>query len=74
MILLSISSEHGLKRFAREKFNTLLLSEEKAIIFLFRSGMGMDSFVEEFLNLQEQITTKVQPIQRNPAFEGTKII
>ena len=60
MIFLSISSEDALKRFARgktknaqlnafhDKFNTLLLSEEKATISLFRSAMGMDNFVRSF--------------------------
>ena len=49
----------------------LPLSEEKEIISLFRSAMGMDSFVEEFLNLQEQITT-VQPIHSNPVHEKSR--
>ena len=34
-----------------DKCNTLPISEEKAILSLFRSAMGMDNFVEEFLNL-----------------------
>ena len=80
----SISSENALKRFAREKtkiaelnafydkFNTLLLSAEKATISLFRSAIGMDCFVEEFFNRQEQITKTVQPIYRYPAFKETK--
>jgi hypothetical protein len=32
----------------------------------------MNSFVEECLNLQEQIPTTVQPVQRNPANEKMK--
>ena len=34
--------------------------------------MGMDSFVEEFLSVQEQITRTVQPVHRNPAIEETR--
>ena len=48
------------------------ISEENAIISLFRSVMGMDSFVEEFLSLQEQIPQTVQPIHRTPANEESK--
>ena len=39
---------------------------------LFRSAMGMYSYVEEFLNLQEQIPTTVKPGIRNPANEEMK--
>ena len=53
-----------------DKCNTLPISEEKAIISLFRTAMNMDSFVEEFVNLQEQNATAVQPVIRNePATE-----
>ena len=48
-----------------DKCNTLPISEEKAIISLFRTAMNMDSFVEEFMNLQEQNATAVQPVIRN---------
>ena len=84
MMLLSILSEETLRRYAREttkiaelnafheKVNTLPLSEEKEIISLFRSAMGMDSWVEEFLSLQEQIETTVQPTNINPVLEETK--
>ena len=34
--------------------------------------MGSDSFVEEFLNVQEQIPTTVQPVHRNPVNEEMK--
>ena len=56
MMFSSISLENDAKELAREKskiaelntfndkFNTLPLSKEKAIISLFRSAMGMDSF------------------------------
>ena len=66
MMFLSLSSEESLNRFARErtkiaelnafheKFNTLPMSEEKTLISLFRSAMGMDSFVEELIRLEEQ--------------------
>ena len=76
MMFLSITSEETLNRYAREvakiaemntfheKYNTLPMSEEKQIISLFRSAMSMDNFVEEFINMQEQISTTVQPIQR----------
>jgi len=37
-----------------DKCNTLPISEEKAIISIFRIAMNMDSFVEEFVNLQEK--------------------
>ena len=47
-----------------DKCNTLPIAEEKTIISLFRSAMNMDSFVEEFLNLQEQNATAVQPVLR----------
>ena len=63
MMFLSIASEDNLKRFPgartkiaelsasafHDKCNTLPLSEEKVIILLFRSAMGMDNFVEEFI-------------------------
>ena len=53
-----------------DKCNTLPISEEKAIVSLFRTAMNMDSFVEEFVNLQEQNITAVQPAIRNqPATE-----
>ena len=60
MMCLNISSEDALMRFAREKnkstelysfhdkFNTLPISVERAVISLFRSAISMDSFVEEF--------------------------
>ena len=48
-----------------DKCSTLPIFEEKAIISLFRTAMNMDSFVEEFVNLQEQNATAVQPIIRN---------
>ena len=34
--------------------------------------MGMDSWVEEFLNLQEQVNTTIQPVNRNPVQEENK--
>ena len=34
--------------------------------------MGMGSFVEEFLNLQEQITTTVQPVVSHPVPEVSR--
>ena len=64
MMFLSITSEDTRKRYTREMgkvaelnafhetANALPLSEEKEIISLFRTAIGMDSFVEEFLNLQ----------------------
>ena len=76
MMFLSITEENR-NRFERElakivelngfhdKCNTLPISEEKAIISLFRTAMNMDSFVEEFMNLQEQNATAVQPVIRN---------
>ena len=76
MMFLSIS-EDTRNRYQRElakivelngfhdKCNTLPISEEKTIISLFRTAMNMDSFVEEFMNLQEQNATSVQPIVRN---------
>ena len=76
MMFLSIS-EDTRNRYQRElakivelngyhdKCNTLPISEEKAIVSLFRTAMNMDSFVEEFVNLQEQNATAVQPIIRN---------
>ena len=48
------------------------MSEEKAIILLFRSAIGMGSFVEEFLNLHEQIATTVEPVKSNAAIEISK--
>ena len=36
------------------------MSEEKQSILLFRTAMSCDSFVEEFLTLQEQIPQKLQ--------------
>ena len=84
MMFLSISSDDAIRRFAREiakiaelnafheKANTLPLSEEKEIISLFRSAMGMDSWVEEFLNLQEQVNTTIQPVNRNSVQEESK--
>ena len=48
-----------------DKCNTLPISEEKTIVSLFRTAMNMDSFVEEFVNLQEQNATAVQPVIRN---------
>ena len=48
-----------------DKCNTLPISEEKAIISLFRTAMNMDSFVEEFMNLQEQNATAAQPVIGN---------
>ena len=63
--------QRGLNAFY-EKVNTLPLSEEKEIISLFKSAMSMDSWVEEFLTLQEQIDTTVQPLNRNPVLEEVK--
>ena len=81
MMFLSITEENR-NRFERElakivelngfhdKCNTLPISEEKTIISLFRTAMNMDSFVEEYVNLQEQSITAVQPAIRNqPATE-----
>ena len=42
-----------------DKYNTLPIQEEKAIISLFRTAMNNDSFVEEFVALQEQNATAV---------------
>ena len=84
MIFLSITSEESRNRFSREiskiedlnkfhdKYNTLPLSEEKELISLFRSAMGMDSWVEEFVNLQDQANRTIQPIHRNPMQEESK--
>ena len=70
MMYLSLSSEETLKRFVRErakiaelivfheKFNTLPISEEKIIMLLFRSAMGMDNFVEELLVVEELLPRK----------------
>ena len=81
MMFLSVTEENR-NRFERElakivelngfhdKCNTLPISEEKTIISLFRTAMNMDSFVEEYVNVQEQSITAVQPIVRNqPAME-----
>ena len=48
-----------------DKCNTLPIHEEKAIVSLFRTAMNNDSVVEEFVNLQEQNGTAVQPVIRN---------
>ena len=71
MMFLSITSEETLKRYTREltkiaelhafhdKVNSLPLSEQKVIIYLFRCAMGVDCCIEEFLNLLKQITATV---------------
>ena len=76
MMFLSITEDNRI-RFQRElakivklngfhdKCNTLPISEEKAIVSLFRTAMNMDSYVEEYVNLQEQNIPAVQPIVRN---------
>ena len=78
MMFLSITSEDTRKRYTREigkiaelnafheKAISLPVSEEKEIISLFRIAMSVDSFVEEFLNLQEKIATTDQPVINNP--------
>ena len=45
-----------------EKFNTLPMSEEKIIISAFRSARSCDSFVKEFLTIQEQIAKEVSSL------------
>jgi len=55
-----------------DKCNTLPIQEEKAIISLFRTAMNNDSFVEEFVNLQEQNATTVQPVIRNETITEQK--
>ena len=79
MIFLSLSSEESLNRFVRErtkiaefnvfheKFNTLPISEEKTLIALFRSAMGMDSFVEELLQIEERAPQRNNATSRIPA-------
>ena len=46
--------------------------KKKKLSFYSNLHRGMNSFVEECLNLQEQIPTTVQPVQRNPANEKMK--
>ena len=79
MMFLSLSFEESLNRFARErtkitelnafheKFNTLPMSKEKTLISLFRSAMGMDSFVEELLRIEEQAPQRNNATSRIPA-------
>ena len=55
-----------------EKYNTLPIQEEKAIISLFRTAMNNDSYVDEFVALQEQNATAVQPVIRNETITEEK--
>ena len=76
MVFLSIPEEtrpryqRELERIAElngfhDKYNTLPIQEEKFIISLFRTAMDNDSYVEEFIALQEQNATTVQPVITN---------